>query len=136
MKEEEIRTAIDGIQGSVLRDALALLLAESGSVQGRSEAQAAQPEYANFAQALLALKRKYTFPELSLFTTEADLVYVQTGDRRILLTNRTEAAAPQPQAAERAAPGAPAVRESEQDSMDNAFEPETKENGRFGRLEM
>ena len=137
MKEEEIRTAIDGMNETTLKDTLALLLSESTSVQ--TTVQTAQPDYANFAQALLALKKKYKFPELTLFTTEADLVYVQTGDRRILLTDRDAAA--------KQAASHPAIESSfptpvqeetteTQNDMDNAFEPQTKESGRFGRLEM
>jgi hypothetical protein len=138
MKEEEIRTAIDGMDGSALKDTLALLLSEnSSSVQ--PAVQTAQPDYANFAQALLALKKKYKFPELTLFTTEADLVYVQTGDRRILLTDR-DAAAKQPASQPESDTSFPAPVQEQpseiQNDMDNAFEPQTKETGRFGRLEM
>jgi hypothetical protein len=140
MKEEEIRTAIDGMDETTLKDTLALLLSEGSSVQ--PDIQTAQPEYANFAQALLSLKKKYKFPELAQFTTEADLVYVQTGDRRILLTDRS---APAPAAKQEIPypdqdttfidPRTVQTTESN-DDMDNAFEPETKESGRFGRLEM
>ena len=35
------------------------------------------------------MKKKYKFQELEAFSTEADLVYVNTGDRRILLTDTT-----------------------------------------------
>jgi hypothetical protein len=70
-----------------LADALALFL-----VQGNSPTQTVagmdKPELANFAQALQYLRKNYDFEELDFFSTEADLVYVQAGGRRILLTDR------------------------------------------------
>ena len=138
MKEEEIRTAIDGMNETTLKDTLALLLADN-STSTQAAVQTTQPAYANFAQALLALKKKYKFPELTLFTTEADLVYIQTGDRRVLLTDRDAAAkqpAPYPVQDTTYVDPMPEQKTETQNDMDNAFEPQTKETGRFGRLEM
>jgi hypothetical protein len=88
IKVEEIRSALDEASPGTLADALAILLAE-----GKSPSQAIagmdKPELVNFAQAIMYLKKNYGFAELDLFTTEADLVYVNAGDRRILLTDRT-----------------------------------------------
>lgn len=93
--EEQIRKAIDGLDESTAKDALALLLAEGGAGSGQSSnstgrtADAAHGgDFENFAQAIGWLKSRYTFQELAAFTTEADLVYVKAGDRRILLTDR------------------------------------------------
>jgi hypothetical protein len=41
----------------------------------------------NFAQVISWLKSKYDFQELRAFYTEADLVYVNTGDRKVLLSD-------------------------------------------------
>lgn len=98
--EEQIRKAVDGLDEDTAKDALALLLAGKGAEAGRSgistgrAADAAHGgDLANFAQAIGWLKSKYNFQELEAFTTEADLVYVKAGDRRILLTNRNAPAA-------------------------------------------
>ena len=93
--EEQIRKAVDGLDEGTAKDALALLLAGKGADAGRSgistsrAADAAHGgDLANFAQAIGWLKSRYDFQELAAFTTEADLVYVKAGDRRILLTDR------------------------------------------------
>jgi hypothetical protein len=88
-RTEEIRGAIANMGEEALADALALLLGE-GSAQIGVEA-AGSPEFDNFAQAVQYLKRRYGFPELVLFSTEADLVYVMTDGRRVLLTDRDDA---------------------------------------------
>jgi hypothetical protein len=89
-KVEEIRSALGEASPETLADALAIFL-----VEGKSPSQAIagmdKPELANFAQAIMYLKRNYGFAELDLFATEADLVYVNVGDRRILLTDRMNA---------------------------------------------
>jgi hypothetical protein len=91
VKKEEVRSAINDMSRETLADALALFL-----VQGNAPEQAVagmdKPELANFAQALQYLKKNYDFEELDFFSTEADLVYVQTGGRRILLTDRMNVA--------------------------------------------
>ncbi|QQO09000.1 hypothetical protein [Breznakiella homolactica] len=86
-REEEIRAAVDGMPRETLADALALLLAQ-GKAPSQQTAGMDKPDLKNCAQAIQYLKRNYQFPELEFFTTEADLVYVQAGDRRVLLTDR------------------------------------------------
>ncbi len=89
---EKIRTAISNIDGEVLKDTLAILLS-SGNGSGESSVKSINSsdvnKFDNFAQAISWLKKKYKFQELEAFSTEADLVYVNTGDRRILLTDTT-----------------------------------------------
>lgn len=85
-RTEEIRGAIANMGEEALADALALLLGEGQSNTGAGAS--GTPEFENFAQAIHWLKRHCGFPELALFSTEADLVYVSTDDRRILLTDR------------------------------------------------
>jgi hypothetical protein len=89
MKEEEIRSAIEGMTRETVADALAIFLAEENVPSDLSSAKI-KPDFSNFAQAIQYLQQEYNFLELDLFTTEADLVYVQTGDRKILLTKYTE----------------------------------------------
>ena len=98
--EEQIRKAVDGLDEDTAKDALALLLASkgadarrSGISTGRAADAAHGGDLANFAQAIGWLKSRYDFQELEAFTTEADLVYVKAGDRRILLTDRNAPAA-------------------------------------------
>jgi hypothetical protein len=99
MKEEEIRSAIDGVTKETLADALSILLAEENAAN-ETAAVMNKIELVNFAQAVQFLKREYEFAELDLFSTEADLVYVQAGDRRIMLSDRTNGTAKQLSAAE------------------------------------
>jgi hypothetical protein len=130
MREEEIRTVLDGMDAAVLRDALALFLAED-----RDEPLPAEKDtrgFVNFAQALVFLKKNYGFAELGLFSTEADLVYVQAGDRRILLTDLSVPAANRPHA-DRPLPGG--KQQSRPDVPENAGPPSASA-GRFSRLEM
>ena len=87
MKVEEIRSALDGVSPETLADTLAIVFAE-GKAPSQAVAGMNKPELANFAQAIIYLKKNYDFDELEHFTTEADLVYVQAGDRRVLLTDR------------------------------------------------
>lgn len=87
MKEEEVRSSLEGASRETLADALAIVLAE-GNAPNRASVWMTKPELENFAEALQYLKKEYHFEELKLFSTEADLVYVQTGDRRVLLTDR------------------------------------------------
>jgi hypothetical protein len=86
-KETEIRSALEGVTKETLADALALFLAE-GNAPSTSALGMTKPEFSNFAEAVQYLKKEYGFAELNLFTTEADLVYVQAGERRVLLTDR------------------------------------------------
>ena len=94
-REEQIRAAISGMDCEVLKDTLAILLAENrtSAPEQRNELRG---DFQNFAQVILELKRKYKFPELNYFSTEADLVYVQAGDRRVLLTDKTVTPPPRP----------------------------------------
>lgn len=94
-KEEQIRTAIDNLDEQTAKDALALLLAGNTAGLKRPEFTSSTEtdsisgsmKFANFSQVILWLKSKYKFQELDAFSTEADLVYVNTGDRKILLTD-------------------------------------------------
>jgi len=91
MKADEIRAAVKDISQETLADALAIALAEGGAPT-QAVAGMDKPELANFAQAVAYLKKNYGFEELEYFSTEADLVYVNAGDRRVLLTDRMNAA--------------------------------------------
>lgn len=84
---ETIRDIFANYPQETLADALAIVLGETNPEPPSAGARS-MPEFANFAQAILYLKRHAAFPELERFTTEADLVYVQAGDRRVLLTDR------------------------------------------------
>lgn len=93
--EEQIRKAVENLDEAVAKDALALILAGTGAeAKGNGGFRTRTAEtmpgsgLANFAQAIGWLKSRYDFHELDAFTTEADLVYVKAGDRRILLTDR------------------------------------------------
>jgi hypothetical protein len=132
MSEEEIKAVLDDLDDTLVREAFALLLAE-----GREEPPAAAlPGFANFAQAVLFLKENYNFAELELFSTEADLVYVAPGARKILLTGLCLSDEKPARAEEgpEASSGDPsgwweaAVRETPKTSYGPA--------GRFSRLEM
>ena len=74
-KAEQIRSCIANMDSEVVKDALSIILAkepQQSSVAAKTEIAS---NYKNFAQAILALKKQYKFPELNLFTVEADLVY-------------------------------------------------------------
>ncbi|MDR0312028.1 MAG: hypothetical protein LBI14_00360 [Treponema sp.] len=85
MKAEEIRSALEETSPETLADALAIVFAE-GKAPSQAVAGMNMPELANFAQAVIYLKKNFDFEELEYFDTEADLVYVNAGDRRVLLT--------------------------------------------------
>lgn len=88
-KEEEIRSSIDKMDSETLKDTLSILLSSNVSKNNQNP-ETSVAQYKNFAQLILDMKKKYNFHELDLFSTEADLVYIQAGDRRILLTNTDE----------------------------------------------
>ena len=90
MKAEEIRSALEEVSKETLADALSIVFAE-GKSPDQSVAGMDKPKLDNFAQAVMYLKKNYDFEELDYFSTEADLVYVNAGDRRILLTDRMNA---------------------------------------------
>jgi hypothetical protein len=92
MKEEEIKAILDDMDADIVREAFALLLAERKNCPPAMDI----PDFVNFAQALLFLKKNYNFAELDLFSTEADLAYVTAGGRRILLSDFSVAAAKPP----------------------------------------
>lgn len=94
-REEQIRAAISDMDSEVLKDTLAILLAEN-KISAPEQKNELRGDFQNFAQVILELKRKYKFPELNYFSTEADLVYVQAGDRRVLLTDKTVTPPPRP----------------------------------------
>lgn len=86
LNTEEIRNTLSDIPQETLADALAIFLSDDNTETG--PATHTHPEFQNFSQVISYLKKNYSFEELDKFTTEADLVYVHTSDRRILLTNR------------------------------------------------
>lgn len=122
------------INDSVAKDTLALLLAEKeehGSTEKKvvvSTSSNVETKFDNFAQTINFLKTKYKFQELSLFTTEADLVYVNMGDRKVLLTDTSVEPRKIPKPSEQQDSDSP-------NSPENAFEPLNK-NGRFSNLEL
>lgn len=123
-RTEEIRASIDNMDYEVLKDTVAILLSNNVTVSS-STAVNPSSDYKNFAQAIIDLKNKYNFHELDLFSTEADLVYVQAGDRRILLTdkeNNTDSSANQ--------------KTLNENDPENAFENIKKSDNRFSRLEL
>lgn len=133
-KVEQIRAAIDNLDDAVAKDTLALLLAEKeghGNAEkevGVSPNANADTKFDNFAQAIEFLRTKYKFQELSLFSTEADLVYVNTGDRKVLLTDTSVKPRELPKPTE-------PQNSDNSDNLENAFEPINK-NGRFSNLEL
>lgn len=121
---EEIRASIDNMDYEVLKDTVAILLSNNVSASS-SVAVKPSSDYRNFAQAIIDLKNKYDFHELDLFSTEADLVYVQAGDRKILLTeidNNTNSSVNQ--------------KILDVNDPENAFENIRKSDNRFSRLEL
>lgn len=125
-KEKEIRSSIDKMEPEILKDTLSILLSNNISNNNQNfETSIAQ--YKNFAQLILDMKKQYNFHELDLFSTEADLVYIQTGNRRILLTNTDENlnndSLPKNQGANSPSP-------------DDAFENIRNADSRFSKLEL
>ena len=141
-KAEQIRSCIANMDSEIVKDALSIILAKEPSLSSGAAKTEITSNYKNFAQAILALKRQYKFPELNLFTVEADLVYVTAGDRRVLLTDREEAlknsAAPQrPDASDLLTNELENQKsDSAEDSVENAFEPIKNNESRFSHLEL
>ena len=83
---EELSAAVRHMDEGAVRNALieVLSLPDAGvhPIHGQKR------EFANFAQAVEYMKNEYAFEELDAFTTEADLVYVQAGNRKVLLTEQ------------------------------------------------
>lgn len=158
-KEEQIRSAINNLDDSTAKDALALLLSGGVTTQKTTSQTAGIPDkqFANFAQAINWLKSKYKFQELSVFSTEADLVYVNTGDRKVLITDTTvkprENQHPVVDESllnngdtdfensfeniteKKTVQPQPVQKEENKNDIDNAFEPMQK-NDRFSNLEL
>ena len=142
-KIEQIRASLAGIDSETVKDALSIILAKESSSAGsniqRTENSA---NYKNFAQAILALKKQYKFPELNFFSVEADLVYVTAGDRRVLLTDKEEVLKTSRTLQSAADSDIPSDEErgtntgSEEDSVENAFEPIRNNESRFSHLEL
>lgn len=141
-KAEQIRSCIANMDSEIVKDALSIILAKEPAQAAETAKTEIVSNYKNFAQAILALKRQYKFPELNLFTVEADLVYVTACDRRVLLTDREEALK------NSAAPQRPVdsdlptdeienpKSDSNEDSVENAFEPIKNNESRFSHLEL
>ena len=136
-KTEEIRGALEDISKETLADALALFLGE-GSRPVQETAGLSKPEFRNFAEAVSFLKKNYRFEEMEYFSTEADLVYVKAGERRVLLTDRnngiTGQTIPRRQYEQEdvpVSPGSEEHQESRKGSDDNG-----DDHGRFSNLEI
>ncbi len=141
-KTEQIRAAIANMDGEIVKDALSIILAKEPAQTASAARTEIASNYKNFAQAILALKRQYKFQELNLFSVEADLVYVTAGDRRVLLTDREEAlknAVPPKRPDDLDIPTdeleSPKT-DSNEDSVENAFEPIKNNESRFSHLEL
>lgn len=134
---EQIRGAISDLDEEFAKDILSVLLSQStegsvydksanrqqASVGGASGIKATDSvDFANFAQAISYLKGRFKFKELSRFTTEADLVYVDTGDRKVLLTDRDDPARFAAQNTQSRRPVEDSYS-SEDEYFENAFEP-------------
>lgn len=125
-KEEEIRSSIDKMEPEILKDTLSILLSNNIS-KNNQNSETSIARYKNFAQLILDMKKQYNFHELDLFSTEADLVYIQAGDRRILLTNTDENLDNN---------SLPKNQETNSPSPDEAFENIRNADNRFSKLEL
>lgn len=132
-KEEKIRTSLNEMDAEILKDAMSILLSSNTSTVNQSESIQMKSDYKNFAQAILDLKKKFKFPELNFFTTEADLVYVQAGDRKILLTDR-ETMYQQKNPAPNINQNTPSSSQS-QNSSNNSYEDEPKSDSEENEME-
>ena len=132
--EEQIRNSINEIDSDILKDTLAILLAKNNNVSNNQHISVSD-DYKNFAQAILSLKQKYNFPELNFFSTEADLVYIQTGDRRILLTDKENNTREQKTNPIKTEKDENPISKSD-NSFENAFENIMPGDTRFSHLEL
>ena len=141
-KAEQIRSCIANMDSEVVKDALSIILAKEPQQSSLAAKTEIASNYKNFAQAILALKKQYKFPELNLFTVEADLVYVTAGDRRVLLTDREELlknSVPPKRPDDLDIPTDELEKQennSNEDSVENAFEPIKNNESRFSHLEL
>lgn len=122
---ETIRDILSNYPQETLADALSIIFTETNP-ESPSKTQSALPVFANFAQVILYLKKHTHFPELDLFTTEADLVYVQAGDRRFLITDKNAASVLQ---------NRPQNQENEAKPAQTLTPEDAFENKRFSNLE-
>lgn len=113
-----------------LVDTLALALTEVK--EQSSVAGSAKPEFTNFAQAIQYLKNNFDFAELNAFSTEADLVYVNAADRKILLSDKDSMYS---QTKERSLSQSIKPLQRGDSKNDDQSEPFENETGRFSRLE-
>lgn len=130
MKEDEIRSAIHNMPKEILVDALALFLSQGKSSEQLGTA-AGTPELANFSQAIHYLRKNYDFAELDKFSTEADLVYIHTGDRKVLLTDRVDSVLNQEKTMNNSSS---AISSDSKESL-GSTQPKTDDSGRFSNLE-
>lgn len=140
-KAEEIRATIANVDSEIIKDALSIILAKEPS-QSIRQKNGIDSTYKNFAQVILSLKKQYKFPELNFFSVEADLVYVTTGDRRLLLTDKDKVLK-QSDFLKNNIPSKISPdkfdspkQELNEDSIANAFEPIKNNESRFSHLEL
>lgn len=135
-KQEQIRASIENMNDSLVKDALSIILSKE-SAQPATIKNEINSNYKNFAQAILSLKNKYKFPELNYFSVEADLVYVNAGDRRVLLTDKNAVLQnPQPHTEQHDFILEKNDDSENKDSIENAFEPLKTNENRFSHLEL
>ena len=85
--KSKIREILEKADKDVVLDAFTLLLAEKK--ESSHITRNSRREFCSFAEAIMYLKENYYLKELSLFSTEADLVYVDIDGRRCLLTDKS-----------------------------------------------
>lgn len=113
---EELSAAVRHMDEGAVRNALIEVLSLPDA--GMHPIHGQKREFANFAQAVEYMKNEYAFEELDAFTTEADLVYVQAGNRKVLLTEQEPLLS---------------VREKTAEAKSDESE---KKSGRFTQLEL
>ena len=113
---DELSAAVRHMDEEAVRNALIEVLSLPDA--GVQPIPGQKREFANFAQAVEYMKNEYAFEELDAFTTEADLVYVQAGNRKVLLTEQEPLLS---------------VREKTAEAKSDESE---KKSGRFTQLEL
>ncbi|WP_315602308.1 hypothetical protein [Treponema socranskii] len=113
---DELSAAVRHMDEEAVRNALIEVLSLPDA--GVQPIPGQKREFANFAQAVEYMKDEYAFEELDAFTTEADLVYVQAGNRKVLLTEQEPLLS---------------VREKTAEAKSDESE---KKSGRFTQLEL
>ena len=147
VNEKQIRSIIENYDEATVKDALSLILSKTNGVSNISQKESdlsgasfENQKFNNFAQAIIYLKSKYKFQELEAFSTEADLVYVNTGDRKILLTDTTVKPRDLPKEPEyddyiNSSEEIIEQKNENKDNFENAFDPRQK-SSRFSNLEL